>query len=70
MAFEASRRENTMSLETISPNINEDHLHEIIRKKGGERMVAWAFDGAAGKKGDGYLSELYKVIVTGVTDKK
>lgn len=59
-----------MSLEDISPNINVDHLHEIIRKKGGERMVSWAFDGAAGKKGDGYLSELYRLIITGITDKK
>lgn len=58
-----------MSLEEISPNFKEEHLHEIIRKLGGVRYLSWAFDGAAGKKGDGYLSELFKVIVTGEDDK-
>lgn len=59
-----------MSLDTISPNITENHLNEIIRNAGGVKMVSWAFEGAAGKKGDGYLSELYKIVVTGVNDKK
>lgn len=59
-----------MSLDTISPNFTENHLHEIIKNKGGVKMVSWEFEGAAGKKGDGYLSELYKVVVKGVTDKK
>lgn len=57
------------SLDQISPNLKEEHLHEVIRKFGGVKYTKWAFDGAAGKKGDGYLSELFKVIVTGEDDK-
>lgn len=59
-----------MSLETISPNLNENHLHEIIKNAGGVKMTSWEFEGAAGKKGDGYLSEVYKVVVKGINDKK
>lgn len=59
-----------MSLETISPNLTEDHLNEVIRKAGGIKYTSWAFEGEAGKKGDAYLSELYKVVVKGVDDKK
>jgi hypothetical protein len=59
-----------MSLSNISPHFTEDHLHEIIRNAGGVKYTSWAFEGPAGKKGDGYLSELYKVVVKGVDDKK
>lgn len=59
-----------MSLELISPNFTEAHLNEIIKKAGGVKYTSWEFEGAAGKKGDGYLSEVYKVIVKGVNDKK
>lgn len=58
-----------MSLDLISPNITEEHLHEIIRKFGGVKYTSWEFEGNAGKKGDGYLSEVYKVVVTGEDDK-
>ncbi|KAG5668327.1 hypothetical protein PVAND_016271 [Polypedilum vanderplanki] len=58
-----------MSLQEISPNLTEDHLHEIIRKFGGVKYTSWSFDGNAAKKGDSYLSELHKVIVTGEDDK-
>lgn len=59
-----------MSLDAISPSFTEEHLNEIIRKKCGVRYTSWAFEGAAGKKGDSYLSEVYKVVVKGVNDKK
>lgn len=59
-----------MSLDTISPNLTENHLNEIIRKAGGVKYTSWAFEGAAGKKGDGYLSEVYNVVVKGVNEKK
>lgn len=59
-----------MSLQSISPNLNEEHLHEIIRKRGGVKYTSWHFEGTAGKKGDGYLSELYKLVVKGVDEKK
>lgn len=59
-----------MSLEIISPNFTENHLNEIIQKSGGVKYTSWAFEGAAGKKGDSYLSEVYKVVVKGVDDKK
>ncbi|CRK91419.1 CLUMA_CG005088, isoform A [Clunio marinus] len=58
-----------MSLDIISPNFTEAHLNEIIKKKGGLRHTSWAFEGAAGKKGDGYLSEVYKLILKGVDEK-
>lgn len=59
-----------MSLENISPNLTEKHLDEIVVKAGGVRHKSWAFEGAAGKKGDSYLSEVYKVVVVGVDDKE
>ena len=58
-----------MSLDLISPNLKEEHLNEIIRKFGGVKHTSWAFEGNAAKKGDGYLSEVYKVVVTGEDDK-
>lgn len=58
-----------MSLDSISPNLKEEHLHEIIKKFGGVKYTSWAFEGNAGKKGDGYLSEVYKVVITGEDDK-
>lgn len=59
-----------MSLDIISPNLTENHLNEIIRRAGGVKYTSWNFEGAAGKKGDGYLSEVYKVVVKGLNDKK
>lgn len=54
-----------MSLDIISPSFKEEHLNDIIKQFGGIKYVSWAFEGAAAKKGDGYLSELFKVVVTG-----
>jgi hypothetical protein len=59
-----------MSLETISPNFTEEHLIEIIKKKGGVRLVSWQFEGQGNKKGDAYLSETFRVVVKGATDKE
>lgn len=59
-----------MSLESISPNLKEEHLNEIIRKFGGVKYTKWGFEiGEAAKKGDSYLSELFKVVLTGEDDK-
>lgn len=59
-----------MSLDIISPNLTESHLNEIIRNAGGVKYTSWEFEGDAVKKGDSYLSEIYKVVVKGVNDKK
>lgn len=59
-----------MSLDNISPNLTENHLLEIIKNKGGEKLISWEFEGEPGKKGDSYLSEIYKVLLKGLTDKK
>jgi hypothetical protein len=59
-----------MSLETISPNFTEEHFLEIIKKKGGTRLVSWQFEGQGNKKGDAYLSETFRVLVRGSTEKK
>jgi hypothetical protein len=59
-----------MSLKEISPNLTDEHFHQIIRKKGGVKYTSWKYQGTAGKKGDGFLSELFKVVITGVDDKK
>jgi hypothetical protein len=57
-----------MSLSLISPVITEEHFAEIVKKKGGVYR-SWAFEGGTVKKGDAYLSEVFKVIVTGEDDK-
>lgn len=59
-----------MSLETISPNLTDEHLNEIIKKAGGVKYTSWCIEGAAGKKGDSYLSEVFKVVVKGVDEKE
>jgi hypothetical protein len=58
-----------MSLTSISPNLTEEHLHDIVRQFGGVKYTSWSFHGNPFKKGDSYLSELHKVIVTGEDDK-
>lgn len=59
-----------MSLQDISPNLNEEHLNEIIRKRGGVKYTSWQFEGTPLEKGDAFLSEVYKIVVKGVDDKK
>ncbi len=36
-----------------------------MKKFGGVKHLKWEFEGSALKKGDGYLSEVYNVVVTG-----
>lgn len=54
-----------MSLEVISPNLKDEHFHEIIQKFGGVKFTSWGFEGNASKKGDSYLSDVHKVVITG-----
>lgn len=58
-----------MDIKIISPNLKEDHLFNIIKGYGAVKYVKWDFEGSALKKGDGYLSEVYKVVVTGEDQK-
>lgn len=59
-----------MSLADISIKFTEEHLNEIIIQSGGVKYTSWEFEGDASKKGDSYLSEVYKVAVRGINDKK
>lgn len=59
-----------MSLAEISSKFTEQHLNEIIIQCGGVKYTSWEFEGDASKKGDSYLSEVYKVVVRGLNDKK
>lgn len=54
-----------MSLSDVSPIFNEKSLDEIIIKAGGVKHTGWEFAGGF-KKGDSYLSEVFKMIVKGV----
>lgn len=53
------------SLSDVSPKFNERSLDEIIIKSGGVKHTGWQFTGGS-KKGDSYLSEVFKMTVTGV----
>lgn len=53
------------SLSDVSPNFNEKSLDDIIIKAGGLKHTGWEFTGGS-KKGDSYLSEVFKMIVKGV----
>lgn len=53
------------SLSDVSPKFNEKSLDEIIIKAGGIKHTEWKFTGGV-KKGDSYLSEVFKLIVKGV----
>ena len=59
-----------MSLAEISIKFTEEHLNEIIIQSGGVKYTSWEFEGDASKKGDSYLSEVFKVAVRGLNDKK
>ncbi|CAO1422867.1 unnamed protein product [Diamesa serratosioi] len=58
-----------MSLADISCKFTEQHLNEIIIQSGGVKYTSWEFDGDGSKKGDSYLSEVYKLAVHGLNDK-
>lgn len=55
-----------MDLSSISIKFTEATLDAIIQKYGGQKHTGWKF-GDGFKKGDSYLSEVYRVIVDGVT---
>lgn len=54
-----------MELSSISINFTEATLDEIIQKNGGDRHTSWRL-GDGFKKGDSYLSEVYRLIVDGI----
>lgn len=58
-----------MSLSDISANFTEETLQYIIEKAGGVKYTSWEFAGGF-KKGDSYLSEVYRVIVKGLNARK
>lgn len=54
-----------MNLSAISIKFTEATLDEIIQKQGGCNYTSWSL-GDGFKKGDSYLSEVYRIIVDGV----
>lgn len=54
-----------MSLNDVSNKFDEKSLDEIIIKAGGVKHTGWEFLGGF-KKGDSYLSEVFKMLVKGV----
>lgn len=56
-----------MELSAISVNFTESTLDEIIQKCGGVRHTSWSL-GDGFKKGDSYLSEVYRLIVDGIKE--
>lgn len=56
-----------MALSDVSIKFTEQTLDEIIQKKGGVKHTGWHFGGGF-KKGDSYLSEVYRIIVDGIKE--
>uniref|UniRef100_A0A182N5A7 CHK domain-containing protein n=1 Tax=Anopheles dirus TaxID=7168 RepID=A0A182N5A7_9DIPT len=54
-----------MKLSNISVKFTEETLDEIIRNAGGKRCLGWKFPETNFTKGDAYLSELYRIQLTG-----
>jgi len=55
------------SFADISAKFSEATLDEIIRNAGGTRHTSYKF-GPSGKKGDAYLSRVFRITVFGVRD--
>jgi hypothetical protein len=53
-----------MSLNSVSSKFTAETLNEIIRQAGGESLLSYEFTGGF-KKGDSYLSELYRLKLIG-----
>lgn len=51
----------------ISAKFNEETLDEIIRNAGGAKHTSYKF-GEGGKKGDSYLSRVFRICVYGVKE--
>lgn len=58
-----------MSLSDISNQLTEKHLDDFIRQEGGVKHTSWEFSANSFKKGDGYLSNMFRIIVKGVDEK-
>lgn len=56
-----------MSLETISKKFTEQVLDTIIRDHGGIKHTTWKF-GDAFRKEDSFISEVCRLVVTGIKD--
>lgn len=56
-----------MSLSEISSKFTEKTLDEIIQKSGGTKHTSYKF-GEGFKKGDSYLSRVYRLTVYGVKE--
>lgn len=56
-----------MSLESISKKFTETTLDTIVRNNGGIRHISWRF-GDGLDKVDSFLSEVCRLIVTGIKE--
>uniref|UniRef100_A0A182VRI2 CHK kinase-like domain-containing protein n=1 Tax=Anopheles minimus TaxID=112268 RepID=A0A182VRI2_9DIPT len=54
-----------VKLSDISAKFTEDTLDEIVRNAGGKRCISWKIPETNFTKGDAYLSELYRIQLTG-----
>lgn len=54
-----------MDLETISSKFTTEILDKIVRNHGGVRHKSYRF-GDGFRKGDSFLSDVYRLIVTGI----
>jgi hypothetical protein len=57
-----------MSLSDVSSKFNDETLQEIIEKVGGVELKSWEFAGGF-RKGDSFLSEVYKLKVIGLNER-
>lgn len=57
------------SFADISAKFSESTLDEIIRNVGGTRHTSYKF-GPSGKKGDAYLSRVFRITIYGVKEDK
>lgn len=57
-----------MSLSDISSKFTEETLQEIIENAGGVELISWEFAGGF-RKGDSFLSEVYKLKVKGLNER-
>lgn len=57
-----------MNLSEISKYFTENTLHEIIQKVGGTKFTSYNFISESNKKGDSYLSQVYRIKVQGINE--
>ncbi|XP_035779548.1 uncharacterized protein LOC118459870 isoform X1 [Anopheles albimanus] len=61
MSSEAAKPAAAPKLSVISAKFTEATLDEIVQKVGGKRCTSWKMSDTEFKKGDSYLSELYRI---------